>query len=114
MDAATLSKPGLLLAIRGLLPALNEQEQKVGQYVLNHPDEVIRLSMTELAQRCAVSDTTVFRFCRKVQVEGYQELKIRLALELEPGHTPTYSGVTAMDSLAEAAREGDCCRPQGA
>ena len=105
MDSATISKPGLLLSIRGLLPALNEQEQKVGQYVLNHPDEVIRLSMTELAQRCAVSDTTVFRFCRKVQVEGYQELKIRLALELEPGHAPTYSGVTATDSLAEAARK---------
>jgi RpiR family transcriptional regulator, carbohydrate utilization regulator len=105
VDSATFPGPGLLLAIRGVLPALNEQEQKVGQYVLDHPDQVIRLSMTELAQRCAVSDTTVFRFCRKVQVEGYQELKIRLALELTPGPAPTYSRVSTSDSLPEAARK---------
>lgn len=105
MDLSADSKRGLLLAIRGLLPSLNEQEQKVGQYVLDHPDEVIRLSMSELAQRCAVSDTTVFRFCRKMQLEGYQELKIRLALELEPGHAPIYSRVAANDPLRDAARK---------
>lgn len=105
MDFSTDAKPGLLLAIRGQLPSLNEQEQKVGQYVLDHPEEVIRLSMTELALRCAVSDTTVFRFCRKVQVEGYQELKIRLALELEPDHVPTFSRFAANDPLQVAARK---------
>lgn len=105
MDVSVDSKRSLLLAIRGLLPSLNEQEQKVGRYVLDHPDEVIRLSMTGLAQRCAVSDTTVFRFCRKVQVEGYQELKIRLALELGPGRALTYSRVSATDPLQDAARK---------
>jgi DNA-binding MurR/RpiR family transcriptional regulator len=94
-----------LLAIRGLLPALNEQEQKVGQYVLDHPDEVIHLALSDLAQRCAVSDTTVFRFCRKVQTDGYQDFKIRLALELTPGRLATYAMAFPGDDVTEAARK---------
>lgn len=98
-------KPNLLLTIRGLLPALNEQEQKVGQYVLDHPYEVIHLSMADLAERCGVGDTTIFRFCRRVRTEGYQDFKITLAQELAPGAPPIYAAVAAGDTLAEAAHK---------
>jgi DNA-binding MurR/RpiR family transcriptional regulator len=104
-EAPVPSTTGLLLAIRGLLPALNEQEQKVGQYVLDHPDEVIHLAMSDLAERCAVSDTTVYRFCRKVRTDGYQDFKIRLALELTPGHLATYAMAFAGDGVIESARK---------
>lgn len=101
----SIATTSLLLTIRGLLPALNEQEQKVGQYVLDHADEVIHLAMSDLAVRCAVSDTTVFRFCRRVRTDGYQDFKIRLALELEPDHSTTYASITGGDSVAQAARK---------
>ena len=106
MTISPVTSPGgLLLAIRSVLPGLNEQEQKVGQYVLDHPAETIHLSMTDLATRCVVSDTTVFRFCRKVGTEGYQDFKIRLALELLPDRSATYASVNGEDSAAEAARK---------
>ena len=60
----------LILHIRALLPSLNQQERKVGQYVIEHPHEVVHLSVSGLAESCAVSDTTVFRFSRKVGAEG--------------------------------------------
>ncbi len=95
----------LLVAIRGLLPALNEQEQKVGQYVLDQPGQVIHLAMSDLAQQCGVSDTTVFRFCRKVGAEGYQDFKIRLALEWAPERPVAYAELAAGDDLPAAARK---------
>lgn len=95
----------LLLTIRGLLPALNEQEQKVGQYVLEHAWEVIHLPVSDLAQRALVSDTTVFRFCRKVGAEGYQDFKIRLAQELAAARPTTYVTVGPQDTLVEAAHK---------
>ena len=104
-DGSLPPPPSLLLAIRGLLPALNEQEQKVGQYVLDHPDEVIHLPMSDLARRCKVSDTTVFRFCQKVQADGYQEFKIRLALELTPGHLVSYAITYPGEDIVEVARK---------
>jgi DNA-binding MurR/RpiR family transcriptional regulator len=96
-------QPNLLLTIRGLLPSLNEQEQKVGQYVLDHPYEVIHLAMVELAERCGVGDTTIFRFCRRVRTDAYQDFKIALAQELTPVTPPVYEAVAAGDSAATAA-----------
>ena len=49
MPTFSSSSHDLLLTIRGLLPSLNEQEQKVGQYVLDHPTEVIHLAVSDLA-----------------------------------------------------------------
>ncbi len=95
----------LLLAIRGLLPALNEQEQKVGHYVLEHAWEVIHLPVSDLARRALVSETTVFRFCRKMGADGYQDFKIRLAQELATARPTTYVTVGAQDTLVEAAHK---------
>lgn len=105
MNPSAPPTTGLLLTIRALLPALNEQEQKVGQYILDHPDEVVHLAIGELALRCAVSDATVFRFCRKIGTDGYQDLKIRLAMEWTPGQPVTYAAVSRDDSLAVAVRK---------
>ena len=69
----------ILLKIRGLLPSLTAGEKKIGNYVLRYPDKVVKLSITELAEACGVSDATIFRFCRKVGTEGYQDFKITLA-----------------------------------
>lgn len=105
MPGDALPTPNLLLTIRGLFPALNEQEQKVGQYVLDHPYEVIHLAMTDLAERCGVGDTTIFRFCRRVRTEGYQDFKIRLAEELTPRNAAVYEAEVAGDALALAAHK---------
>jgi DNA-binding MurR/RpiR family transcriptional regulator len=90
----------LLLRIRALLPSLNEQEQKVGEYVLRAPDAVVHLAIGDLAQRCHASDTTIFRFCRKVGAAGYQEFKIRLAQEMASARAPTYLLANDADSLS--------------
>jgi DNA-binding MurR/RpiR family transcriptional regulator len=97
--------PDLLLTIRGLLPALNEQEQKVGEYVLEHADEVIHLAVSDLGRRASVSDATVVRFCRKVGVGGYGEFKIRLAQELAGGRRTTYVAIEANDPLVVAVHK---------
>lgn len=91
----------LLLKIRALLPAMNTQEQKVGQYILSNPDSVVHLAIGELAQRCHASDTTIFRFCRKVGAHGYQDFKIRLAQDVVANRTPIYAPVDVADTLVD-------------
>lgn len=95
----------ILLTIRGLLPSLNEQEQKVGQYVLDHPAEVVHLAIGDLAQLCAASDATIFRFSRKVGADGYGDFKIRLAQEMASARAATYDAVQTGDTLADAVRK---------
>lgn len=91
--------------MRALLPGLNEQEQKVGQYVLEQPQAVVRLPVSDLAQKCGVSEATVFRFCRKLGAEGYPDFKIRLAQELATLRDSTYREVLSDDSVSQAAEK---------
>jgi len=94
----------ILLKIRGLLPSLTAGEKKIGDYVLRYPDGVVKLSITELAEACGVSDATIFRFCRKVGTEGYQDFKIALAKELVSDGL-VYADVVPEDSLVTMAEK---------
>lgn len=91
--------------IRGILPSLNEQERKVGAHVLAHPEEVVSLSISDLAREAAVSEATIFRFCRKVGTQGYQDFKIRLARELDTTPLLVYREITPQDSLGEVVEK---------
>jgi len=103
VEEASSAPDNLLLHIRALLPSLHEQEQKVGQYILSSPEEVVRLAIEDLAERCHASDTTIFRFCRKVGAAGYQDLKIRLAQGMAAARAPTYAVISDADTLSEIA-----------
>lgn len=57
-------------------------EKKVADYILNNPQEVIFMSITDLAAACKVGDTSVFRFCRTMKLQGYQEFRMQLSLSI--------------------------------
>ncbi len=104
-ESAQATRTGLLLHIRAVLPTLNEQEQKVGQYVLAHPEEVVHLSVSEMADRCGASDATVFRFSKRVGAGGYQDFKIRLAQELHLALSTPYPELVPDDTVASTVKK---------
>ena len=61
---------------------LSESEKKVATWMLDHLDQSLYLSMSEIAQICEVSDTTVLRMCRNAGFKGFTHLKMSLAQEL--------------------------------
>ena len=87
-----------LLVIRSHLSALTKAEAIVAEYVLTHRNDVIYLSVTELAEQADVGETTVLRFCRKLGFHGFQDFKLSLAQDLVQPVTHTYEEVTNDDS----------------
>lgn len=65
-------------SIGGLSPKL----QAIAQYILDNPKEVIHSSITELAEATNCSETTIFRLCKQLKFEGFQDLKISIAKEI--------------------------------
>ena len=55
---------------------------RAAQYVIENPDRVIRLSLTELAAAANVGQATIVRMGREAGVPGFSELKLRLAEDL--------------------------------
>lgn len=58
---------------------LTPAEQQLGQSVLALGERLQGLTIKELAQAAAVSVPTVHRFCRKLGLTGFKELKVDLA-----------------------------------
>ena len=59
-----------------------KSEKIVADFLFEYPEKVLYTSITELAELCGVGDTTVFRFCKALNLNGYQEFKMLLAQEL--------------------------------
>lgn len=72
---------GLIVHISGLLPSLSPAEQRVARLVVADPADAARRTITDLATAAETSEATVIRFCRSVGMEGYPQLRIRLAAE---------------------------------
>lgn len=68
--------------IKMIQKSLREAEKRAAEYIFAHPEDVIRLSITELADRSQVSEATIMRMCRKTGFKGFQDLKISIAQDL--------------------------------
>ena len=66
---------GLFLDIQLLYNQLTKTEKKIADYVTKNANQVLFMSITELADACKVADASVYRFCRTIGVKGYQEFK---------------------------------------
>lgn len=74
--------PPTMVRLRALMPSLAPAEQRVAQRVLDAPESVAASTISELAEACRTSETTVIRFCRAVGFSGYPALRLTLATEL--------------------------------
>ena len=87
----------------------------VADYLVQHAEDAQYLSISSLANACGVAEATIFRFCRSLGFDGYNEMKIALAkatatampvaLKLEPG-VDTQTLVTHAYNTAVEALNG--------
>lgn len=61
---------------------LYEAEKKIADYVINNQEEIIDMTVSELAVKSIVSEATIIRFCKKCKLKGFHDLKINIAKEM--------------------------------
>ena len=59
-------------------------EKKVADYVLAQRDQIQFMSITQLADECGVADATISRFCRSLELKGFNAFKLALAQHNAP------------------------------
>ena len=91
--------PGCFIRIQGTYSSLRTAEQRVADFILKHAEELIYLTVTELAERTQTSESTVVRLCQKIGYKGYQEFKIMLARDLVGPAETVYEQIEPSDSL---------------
>lgn len=100
------SQPASALArIRSNFPALAASEARVATWVLKQPEAIMQLSMAQVAQACGVSDTTVLRFCRNTGFQGYTDLKLSIARDMNSANQVIHDDIVDGDTPIEIARK---------
>ncbi len=74
-----MNSSNLLKAIAEARSELRKSEQKVADYVLAQPKDIIHMRIVDLAAEAQVSEPTVVRFCRALNYDGFQDFKLTLA-----------------------------------
>lgn len=105
----TESPAGLLVHLRGLRPSLSPAEDRVAERVLADPRAAAALTISELAGQAHTSETTVLRFCKRLGLPGYPQLRLALAAEsAQPrsrvaADTDIHAGDTIDDIISKIA-----------
>jgi len=73
---------GVLAKLEGIMPGLGPKASKIAEFILDHPDNVIHMSVTDLAERVGTSEGSVVGLCQRIGLSGFQQLKIGVATDL--------------------------------
>lgn len=75
-----MDNTNFILQVQTSYNQFTKAEKKVADYVIKNQKDVIYMSISDLANECKVGDTSVYRFCRTMRLQGYQEFKMKLSL----------------------------------
>lgn len=73
------STSNVMLEIESMYMNFNKTERKIADYILNNPQKIIYSTISQVATELNVADSTIFRFCKKIDLKGFYDLKISLA-----------------------------------
>ncbi len=90
-------KLNAITKIRSRTLSLSDSERRVAAWILEHTDKVLYLSMSQIAQECQVSDTTVLRMCRNAGFVGFTDLKLSLAQDMASPTQLIHENISSMD-----------------
>lgn len=81
-----------------------DAEKKIADCIIERKDEVIEMTVAELARASGTSDATVSRFCRRCGFKGFQNLKMSLAQEVleERGKSIQVSNDILREDIAQS------------
>lgn len=66
-----------------IIKSLNDLELVLYRYIIKNTEKVTYMRIRELADEAHVSTTTILRFCKKFDCNGYSEFKIKLKMYLQ-------------------------------
>ena len=66
-----------------VIQRLSANELAILEYIYEHHEDVVHMSIRELSQAVSYSSATILRFCKKLGLSGFSELKFALRNEAE-------------------------------
>lgn len=86
--------------IKSILNTLPNAEKKIAEVILKNPEAVVDLSAKELGEKAGTSAPSVIRLCKRLDIEGYSQLKMMISTELSHSNSG-YSDISEGETFYE-------------
>lgn len=73
---------GVLSLLASMRPVMGPTSQRIADLILQRPNDVLGMSLTDVAETAKASEGLVIKLCQQLGMGGLQALKISLAQEL--------------------------------
>nr|WP_296556058.1 MurR/RpiR family transcriptional regulator [Pigmentiphaga sp.] len=90
----------VLSRIKSISPSLGPAGQRIADFIVQSPQEVVHMSVSEVAERTGASEGSVVGLCKSVGATGFQQLKILLAQEIVQPVQIIHEDLDPQDSTA--------------
>ena len=68
----------LIAQLEQKLDGMSKAHRKIAECIIEDPERIDNMSISELAEACNVGCATISRFCSKMNLQGYLGLKVAL------------------------------------
>lgn len=80
----------LFVKLNFLIPTLPRAEKSFAEALFENPEAVQRMTLAEIARETNSSEASIIRFCKRLGLHGYTELKQEVALAVEEKQEDRY------------------------
>ncbi|CAN7454663.1 MurR/RpiR family transcriptional regulator [Peribacillus frigoritolerans] len=78
----------LIYGIECSMDKFTKTEEELAHYILQRPEEVSQLTISQIAKKLHISPATITRFCQKLAFSGFNEFKHELKRFVDLRNTP--------------------------
>ncbi len=71
-----------------VIRSLSDNELNILKYVYTHAEDIVHISIHEMAKQVSYSTATILRFCKKLGYSGFSEFKYALAAAIRRSPAP--------------------------
>lgn len=83
--------------------SLYDAEKRVADFILKNWERTMNITIVDMANEIKVSEATIIRFCKKIGLKGFHDLKIQMAKEFyNKNKSEDYNHILDVDSMKQS------------
>lgn len=96
----------LFVKLNFLIPTLPRAEKVFAEALIENPETILQMTLAEAARETNSSDASIIRFCKRLGMHGYSELRRAVAAAVDEKQTIPYDeAVKSSDDIREIMKK---------
>lgn len=96
--------PAVLLRIKSSSSTFTSKEQKIAQFILANPVEASRMTISEMASKLRLADSTIFKFAKRLGYQGFRSFRDDLLADAYDPQTSIHENICPDDDVPTIAQ----------